>query len=234
MRTRTDRGMTLIEVTVVLAIVAIMAAMTFGGWSMLARRTASQNAAHDLFSAISIARARATQTGNDVWFIVYPRGPASLEGQGAYYIFEDIDGLFGDPASAFNFANHFSPANVSPPAGATEGRLFQAGRMSDYAGGSVAFGFHYKFGFEPPFDALDATVPDVACSFCRPSAPFGDASRGAIVFDANGSATFVDDRGDVLAPHPRAVSLAVKSGDDAKGVLFAVSAATGFIAQYTK
>lgn len=64
------RGFTLLEVLVVIALIGILAAMSFGGWKRMMWRVNSMGAADDLRNAIMYARsdARTSQSHTGVFF----------------------------------------------------------------------------------------------------------------------------------------------------------------------
>jgi hypothetical protein len=195
---------------------------------------------------LSQARARATERGADVWVIFYPgRGPdsASTSGNGAWFLYEDPDVNFGrtgagtcDGAagSTCNFAN-FNPPNAiwPPPQSATsQDRLLEREYLDRAAKKNVTFGnsSDTSVQFGPPFGGpnagLNATTVQKDCSFCTGT---GVARRGAIVFNGDGAARFVDGSGNPVWDSMGAVSLQAAIPGSKQVTLFGISATTGYV-----
>lgn len=228
-KSRAVLGITMVELATVMAIIAILATLAAGSFQQMSARTGSMNASSEFGSALSIAKARATQTGNDVWVVVYPKGGPPGKQRGAWYVFEDRDGAFGDFDSspgAFNYRDHFSPTNLT--SGSTQGRLLSSQLLYDLSKIHVEFGYAGQIQFRPPFASLNSTNRDqVTCSFCTPAA-LDATSRGAVVFRGDGSVQLYDGAANPLTA--RRASMAIQSGDRSRAYLFAISTATGYTA----
>lgn len=213
----THRGFTLVELAVVLAIIGIVAALAGTSWNGVRARMATQNAAYELGSAISTARARAIARGHDVWLILFPESGREGAGPGAYYLYDDPELSFGRPGGLAGELKYtdFTPQKTAGTAGA--GRLLESFLLEDLPGARTHFAFSADAAYRAPFNALGKLTSP--CSICS-------AGKGAIVFTSTGGARFVDGTG---APvDARAAGLSLRDGDDGRLFLFAIAAATGY------
>jgi hypothetical protein len=215
--------------------------MGFAAYQRIGVQGAAQNAAHDLYSAISKARAMAQDSGSDVWLIVYPQGrrAGATGGPGAYFIVQDLAMDFGTDTGAYNYEDFDLPGAFQPPGGAVS-RLVEARFLEDYPGQRVRFGVlptthPSAVNFKAPFVGLERS----ACKVC------GTTERGAVVFSPDGGARFRDaNGGDVTLSGDstalgRAVSLGLREGNadaalDTRSYLFAISGPTGYVSFFDK
>ncbi|WP_426749360.1 pilus assembly FimT family protein [Myxococcus sp. Y35] len=229
MSRRGARGMTMLEVCVVLAIIGVLAALAYAGYAQLSARTGPQNAAADLSGAFAEARARAVDRQSDVWLIIYPDiDPAGQAGagHGAWFLVEDRLRTFGDvgaPAGQLSFNTFSPPEDIHPSQ--EQGRLMDSMYLDRYTQRTVRFGASGNL----EWDGIFAGLPVSDCSFCS-----GAPRRGAIVFRSDGSARFVDGAGQPVLPAGngalnRAASLALLSTDGQREYIFAISAPVGFV-----
>ncbi|MCP3138953.1 pilus assembly FimT family protein [Pyxidicoccus xibeiensis] len=230
MSRRSERGLTMLELSVVLAIIGVLAALSFATYERLSVRTGPQNAAADLSGALSEARARAVDRQAEVWLIIYPdiddQGVAG-QGSGGWFLVEDRRRDFGStsapPAGHLRYATFTPPGAVEPSP--DQGSLVDAIYMDDYTRRSVRFGSTGQL----VWDGVFAGLAPSACSFCT-----GTPRRGAIVFREDGSARLVDGAGTTFVPTgagavQRAGSLGLVSSDGQHEFLFAVSGPAGFV-----
>ncbi len=234
---RRTRGFTLLETMIALAILGVLTAMSFVAIQRMDDWADPQSAASDLSGALSLARARAVESGSDVWFIIYEninRQGVAGQGNGAYFLVEDRrfdfrDGSGPAPSSGtlLTYANFQPPGNISPLR--EQGLLVDSKYLDGYSmsakASTVRFGVSGTVLYDAPFAALTPS----ACSFCS-----GSPKRGAIVFSADGSARFFDGAGAqvVLASGniaQRSAALGLISTDGQREFIFAVSAPVGFI-----
>jgi prepilin-type N-terminal cleavage/methylation domain-containing protein len=227
---RGERGLTLLEVSIVLAIIGVLAGLSWAGYQQLSARSGPQNAAADLSSALSEARARAVDRHADVWLIIYPDiNPAGEAGQGAgaWFLVEDRGLDFNAPGAVP--PGHLRYASFAPPAQVSlapqQGALVEASYLDTYPKRSVRFGTSGTLAWDGVFAGLAPSD----CSFCT-----GNPRRGAIVFREDGSARFVDGAGAPFVSAgggmlQRVVTLGLLSSDSEREFLFAVSGPVGFV-----
>lgn len=230
MSRRAQRGLTVLELSVVLAIIGVLAGLSWAGYEQLSARTGPQNAAADLSSALSEARARAVDRHADVWLIIYPDiDTAGLPGQGsgAWFLVEDRKLDFNAPGAVP--PGHLRYATFVPPGqvelAPEQGSRLESVYLDSYSKRSVRFGTSGTLAWDGIFTGLAPS----ACSFCT-----GTPRRGAIVFREDGSARFVDGAGAPVLPAgagalQRAATLGLLSSDNQSEFLFAVSGPVGFV-----
>ncbi|MBJ6761056.1 prepilin-type N-terminal cleavage/methylation domain-containing protein [Myxococcaceae bacterium JPH2] len=229
MRAADTRGMTLLEMVIVVAIIAVLAAGSYATVEGMGARSGPTRASNDLTSALSDARARAVARTEDVWVIIYPdidpQGTSGA-GSGAWFMVEDRQMTFGSATAApgeLRFSSFLPPNTIQPAV--SQGRLVEANYLDKYTRRSARFGVAGGLAF----DGIFASLPASPCSFCS-----GSPRRGAIVFRPDGSARFVDGAGAAVAPTGtgaagRAASLGIVAADSSSEFLFAISGPVGFI-----
>jgi prepilin-type N-terminal cleavage/methylation domain-containing protein len=213
-----ERGYTLLEVMITLAIIAILAGLSVTGYAALGRRGALQNASFDLQGVMSTARTRAVSRGYPVWVVLFPSASrkAKTGGLGAFMVVEDVNGSFiRSPADRFDLELVVDELE----------RVSQVYFLEDYSK-KVRFealtpGRTDMFG--APFSGMAVRT----CSFCSGS----DFPRGAVVFFPDGGARFVDGQGTFLTSPNQ--SVAFSSLEGRKQHLFAISGPAGYMASFT-
>lgn len=191
---RTQKGFTVIEAMVVMAIIAVLAAVAFP--SLLRQRPRAHLAAAtaELQSLVHGARQQALATGHDVWVVVFPEYVSS-EGTGRVVVYEDGN---------YNFATTNAPdvdLDRMVPGAPASGTLSRVVTTFDLPAG-VTFGTD---GSGPstlpaPLAGIDLTL---GCSFCGTLTDH----RGAIRFDSRGRATFYGRTGVPLVTTGAALNL---------------------------
>jgi len=239
---RRTRGFTLLEMMIALAILGVLTAMSIAAIQRMDDWADPQSAASDLSGALSLARARAVESGSEVWFIVYEdinRQGTAGQGNGAYFIVEDrrfdfLNGSGPPPSSGvlLTYATFQPPNKVDP--------LKEQGFLVDYKyldaysmsaqASTVRFGVSGTLQYDAPF----ASLTPAACSFCS-----GSPKRGAIVFGADGAARFFDGSGAQVVLGTgniaqRSAALGLISTNRLREFIFAVSAPVGFIGMKKK
>lgn len=229
MRTRlAGRGFTLIEMMIVLAIVGIVSALAVSSYQGIGVRMAPQNAAADLSSAFSKARARATEKNANVWMVVFPQaGHDGVTGKGAWVIYEDL-GL------TFNITTATSPESIVDTG---TSKVIDRKFLDDYPGKNVQFNLPLantaadQNAIGAPFAARTTSAirgdfsSTFGCAFCGGS---GAAMRGAILFTSEGAARFYQADGTVAGVNPGVV-VVTDSTASSRSFIFAVSRATSFV-----
>ena len=195
------RGITLLEVMVALGIIAVLTAMSLGGYERLTSRANFSSVLGNVVTNLRRTRSEAAGRGVATAFIVDTRGNRwwSVEA----------------PAG-WNLAG-FDP---SRPGTLIVSDTFPTGS------GKAVFGPSTGYGTALP--APFATVPVIAsqspalpyCSFCNP-----DTGMGAIVFQPNGAASF---SGGTMPP-AQGQQLTIQGPNEQRTVLLAVTARTGVV-----
>lgn len=214
-----ERGFTLLEVLLVLAILGVLTGMAVVAFDAVGRRGALQNAAFDFQGAMMSARTRAVSRGYPVWVVLYPEAnrAGKAEGMGAFIVVEDVAGAF-----------------VRDPAGLFELKLETVGGAGNVSAVYFLEDYNKKVRFETltpgrvglfgsPFQTLAAKT----CSFCST----GSYTAGAIAFLPDGSARFVDGAGDVVSATNH--SMALRSLEGRNQQLFAISGPSGYMAVFS-
>ncbi|HEY8205872.1 MAG TPA: prepilin-type N-terminal cleavage/methylation domain-containing protein [Myxococcaceae bacterium] len=239
-------GFTLIEAAVVVAIITIITSLGLAAYQNAGGAASPQNAAHDLSGALGMAHQRAVSTQHSVWLVVFPdRKKDGTAGNGVYYIFDDPDLTFfttgGQSTGGLSYGT-FAPPNVFPNTGVLAGKpnpLIKAVYLDEYTKKTV------KFGVVPGPQGLTYGVPFNAvtpadCTFCT-----GSPRKGAILFDGEGRARFVDGNGAFV--NPTGATAAGRSGglglcsrnaagacDKTRQYLFAISGPTSYASFFQK
>jgi prepilin-type N-terminal cleavage/methylation domain-containing protein len=196
------RGLTLLEVMVVLGIVACITAMSLGAYERFVSRANFSSVLGNLVTSLRRARSEAAGRGVATAFVVDTRA----------------NRWWGIEAPAGWTLGGFDP---SDPGTVIVSDTFPTGS------GKAVFGPEAGFGAALP--APFATVPVIRtqspalpyCSFCNP-----DTGRGAIVFQPNGVTSFT---GGTLVPGAQGQQFTIQGPNESRTVLLAVSARTGVV-----
>ncbi len=247
------RGVTLIEIMVVIAIIGVLTTLSIASYSQIGAASAPRNAINDLSAQLVRARNRAAESQADVWVIVYPTfhkqtladptANAATGGPGAYFLYEDKSMGFNRPTGGSSTEVYYQTGatgiDFDPVAktisGTTslEGKLIDEVYFDDYPGKNVTFGLPAATlaltAKQAPFNGVTLSS---ACTFCS-----GTPLRGAVVFSPDGSARFVDSAGLTVASagataQSRAHALTLKNSLNTRVYVVGISAPTAYIAAY--
>lgn len=179
-----DRGFTLLEVMVVVAIIGIVSALGFVSIRLQRPRARLVTTAAEVHSLLHGARLTAMANGRAMVVMIFPDFANPDGGTGRLVLYDDGAFSFFNPAATVNFGNYDPSALGAEAATATTpgGRMV---RTFDLPEGTVfgpATGMGAGARLPAPYDTVSV---DVRCSFCG-----GAPSRGAIAFDPSGSASF--------------------------------------------
>lgn len=200
-RATRDRGFTLIEGAVVVAIVGILAALSISYLGRARPRAQLADASAELQAIFFRARQEALARGRDVAVVFYPGAPSALDGVGRIF-------LVVDPATGF--------MRGTVPAGALEYCSMTPTRTPEVLA-QIDLPPNLRLAAPTRAVALPfpyATVPAPAngCSFCTGTLASPATSRGAVRFDSRGRVSFFADCG---APSdlPNGGSIALTNAD---------------------
>lgn len=225
------RGLTLIEVMVVVAILGIVAGLAGATAAEIGARNATQNAAAELGSLLESARARAEQRGSDVYVLVFPtmtKAGALTGGRGAVFVYEDANGDFltgtgvctGSGSADCSWSNFTPPNQVRSPSSSRD-RFVQALYLDDSPKQNVRFGKPAATVYSTPFTSVGTSANANGCSFCG-------GARGAVVFTGEQQLRFLDASGAPVAQ--RLGGLALQGVDNpANTFLFGLVRSTGLV-----
>ncbi len=209
------RGFTAVEILVVIAIAAAIAALAYDGFGRLRRRAHINGTATELHAALYGARQSALATGHRMVVMVFPDFPK--ENTGRLVIYEDLAGDFFSDKGAVNFAG-YDPDKPVPSAGSDVLEVIDLPEPWVVVGPEVGQG---------KAAAMPAPYAGVAintfCSFCT-----GANRRGALAFDQVGTVSFYDKNGAAL-DHPQGGSFTIVAPEASELRTFVISTTTGAV-----
>jgi prepilin-type N-terminal cleavage/methylation domain-containing protein len=218
---RSHPGFTLVELAVVIAIIAVIAALGYPLLSRMRPRGELASATAELQAAIHGARLSALADGKNVVVMIFPQY-AFGDSLGRVIIYEDGD---------FNFFS--TVAGVQPTFGGYNPAVLATGPNSqildtiDLPRG-VVFGPPTGMGagaaLAAPLNLVNVTT---SCSFCRA----GGDGRGAMLFDTTGRLSFYNADGPPLGTVDltQGASLSLFSTDVSGTRTLVISTATGSV-----
>ena len=209
---KSARGVTLIEIAVALAILAIVTALGVATMSGARPRMDVNSMSAQFAAKVGEAQVRALRNRRDVWLIIYVSGgPDEATENGGYFIYEPLSGTF-------NFAGY---SVADGPAAQTPGDVVSSHLWfrPEIKSGRVSFA-------DPPAAIpLDGpfagTTVNQACTFCTDHA---DGFRGAMVFSPDGEVMFRNGDGDDSGLTQGVVTLTSNLNDTSGHKAIAVSA----------
>lgn len=177
--TQRRRGMTMLEVLIVIAILGIIGALAVGIMNRMTPRANFSSNSAEIVGSLAEAQGLALATQRNVWLMVFISTANSADS--GFLIYEDPDG-------DFDFASY-------GPSGSGSTATFAVQETGDRIVAS-------RYFREPPFDGkirfatsgttFKLTAPfstDVTpCSFCTSSGGF---LKGAVVFEPSGETRFI-------------------------------------------
>jgi prepilin-type N-terminal cleavage/methylation domain-containing protein len=215
---KSPRGVTLIEMAVALAVLAIISALGFAALSEMRPRMDLNSMSAQFAAATGEAQARALRSQQVVWLIVYVDGPDASTENGGYVIYEPLSGAFDWPTySVVGSALPHAPGDVVAS---------QVWFRPEITSGRVRFA---HAGADFPLAAPFAGTAQ-RCSFCTASA---DGLRGAMVFAPDGEVTFRD--GTAATPLPISQGVVTLSSDlDIESTRAAIAVSATGLTRVTK
>ncbi len=194
---RNERGFTLVEIGVVIAIIAALLALAYPLMRRTRPRAEITGLATELRAIVHRARQEALARGRDVSVLFYPDAVTDT-GTGLILVVADDTGGF--MAGAVPSGNlDFCTMTPALPAPNLERIYLPSGVTIAAPPRTPSFPF--------PFSLVPA--PTTGCSFCNGTVP-GGGSRGAIRFDGRGRATFYGNCG-LPGDYPNGGSIALTS-----------------------
>lgn len=203
------RGFTLLEVAITVAILGVLVALSWSGYSKTRPRAKLAATATDIHALIHGARQQALATGHDVSVLFYP---AQATGSGTGRVVEYLD-----------MAGGFM-TNTAPP-GYPSFCTYDPGAAGAQAPNDVldTVEIPRQVAIAPPANPVALTFPynvpqpTTGCSFCGAS-----PNMGAIRFDSRGRATFFSTCG-VPGAFPNGGSISLTSAELAGSRVLAVT-----------
>ena len=194
---RNERGFTLVEIGVVIAIIAALLALAYPLMRLTRPRAEITGLATELRAIVHRARQEALARGRDVSVLFYPDAVTATGTGLILVVADDTGGFMAGAVPAGNL--DFCTMTPGLPAPNLERIYLPSGVTIAAPPRTPSFPF--------PFSLVLA--PTTGCSFCNGTVP-GGGSRGAICFDGRGRATFYGNCG-LPGDYPNGGSIALTS-----------------------
>lgn len=252
-RTRRNSGFSLVEMSTVVGIIAILAVLAFAALDVLPQRTRLTGGALEFAAAISSARSHAygrnhrvvlllnadrPNLGNPIeyWVVVDPWAnmTATLKANPDWKTLNDLTPVAPAPAGSeyplFD-SGHFNPSVRVFDKGFADavGRVAHKGCTTEVKGkiGLARGPTDGTSTFPPPF----CFVPnDTACTFCVDD---GKPLRGAIIFEPDGTVSFTDAQGNPSSQGSASISFQPMGGGGPESVQAVVITNTGIVRTFS-
>jgi prepilin-type N-terminal cleavage/methylation domain-containing protein len=222
---RKARGFTLIELVVVLALVAVIAAVTALSMSRARPRATLGGAATELRGLLHQARQQALVSGADVWVMIFPGVSGEANSLGRVVVYQDALFNFFNQASAVHFGSYdpLALGGALDVNGNLKGEVIESINLPRGVVFGPAAGMGTSAKLVAPFDTIPVTSE---CTFCLGA---GAARRGAVVFDYRGRARFYGADGQPSVVDGGSISLTAPDLQGATPLvrLLAITATTG-------
>jgi prepilin-type N-terminal cleavage/methylation domain-containing protein len=222
---RKARGVTLIELVISLAIVALVAGATAVTMTRARPRATLGGTTTELRALLHQARQQALVSGADVAVMIFPGVSAEAGSLGRVVVYQDALFNFFNATSAVHFSAYdpIALGGAQDAAGNFKGEVVESFNLPRGVVFGPATGMGTSATLLAPFDSIPVTSE---CSFCLGA---GTARRGAVVFDYRGRARFYGADGQSMVVDGGSISLTVP---DLQGTtplvrLLAVTATTG-------
>lgn len=196
-RTTGNRGFTLIEAMVVVAVIGIVSALAYTSLSRARPRAELSGVANELQALMYRARQEALARGRDVTVVFYPAAPTPSGVGRILVVADDASGFMAGtaPAGALDYCT------MTPTS--TPDIIAQIDLPPDLRIAAPARAVALPF----PYNLVSA--PTAGCSFCTGTVSGGGA-RGAVRYDSRGRASFFANCG-APSSFPSGASVAVTS-----------------------
>ena len=209
-----ERGVTLLELVVVVAIVAILGTVVLVNVTRARPRATLLSATTDLQGLIHGARQAALASGHDVIVMLFPERAENRPPR--VVVIEDPSFAFMSGGGALDFDGYDPEVLAYPEGGRVEYLDLPAGVEVGPATGLGS-------ALPEPLNAIDVGV---ACSFC--STDSSNDRRGAIRFDSRGAATFYSENG-TKRPSGVGASFTVTDRSIGQRNTFVILSSTGLV-----
>lgn len=223
--TRKARGVTLTELMVVLAVVAIVAAIASNRMTRSRPRASLIGSTVELRALLHQARQQALVSGADVAVLVYPGVSGQADSLGRVVVYQDALFNFFNAASAVHFGAYdpIALGGATDAGGNFKGEVIETHDLPKGVVFGPASGMGTSATLPAPFNTIPVTKE---CSFCVGT---GAARRGAVVFDHRGRARFYGADGPPMVVDGGSLSLTTAELQGATPLvrLVAITATTG-------